>query len=136
MNNINNDMLMQAYHERGGMKRILVADDEANIRLLFEEALTEEGHEVTAVATGREVIRKIIKDDYDLIILDIKMPDMNGLEVVQRIRELKRQTPVIMCTAFKHLEDDYVIKTAGVAAYITKPVNLQQLKDKVSELLA
>lgn len=118
------------------MKRILVADDEANIRLLLEAVLTEEGHEVIAVATGREAVRKIIKDDYDLIILDIKMPDMNGLEVVQRIRELNRTTPVIICSAFKHLEDDYVIKTGGVAAYLTKPVNLQELKAKVGELLA
>ncbi len=118
------------------MKQILVADDEANIRLLFGEVLSDGGREVTAVATGREAIRKIIKDDYDLIIIDIKMPDMNGLEVVQKIRELNKQTPVIICTAFKHLEDDYVIMTGGVAAYITKPVNLQQLKAKVNELLA
>jgi DNA-binding response OmpR family regulator len=118
------------------MKRILVADDEANIRLLFEAVLTEEGHEVTSVATGREAVRKIIKDDYDLIILDIKMPDMNGLEVVQKIRELKKTTPVMICSAFKHLEDDYVIKTGGVTAYITKPVNLVEMKAKVGELLA
>ena len=118
------------------MKRILVADDEANIRLLFEAVLTEDGHEVVCVGTGREAVRKIIKDDYDLIILDIKMPDMNGLEVVQKIRELKKQTPVIICSAFKHLEDDYVIKTAGVAAYLTKPVNLVEMKAKVSQLLA
>ena len=117
------------------MKRILVADDEAKIRLLFEEVLAGEGREVISVATGREAVRKIIKDDYDLIILDIKMPDMNGLEVVQKIRELNKQTPVIICSAFKHLEDDYVIKTAGVAAYLTKPVNLQHLKATVSEIL-
>ncbi|MDI6739481.1 MAG: response regulator [Candidatus Edwardsbacteria bacterium] len=117
------------------MKRILVADDEANIRLLFEAVLGEEGHEVTFVATGREAVRKILKDEYDLLILDIKMPDMNGLEVVQKIRELKKPTPVIICSAYKHLEDDYIIKTGGVSAYLTKPVNILELKAKVSELL-
>jgi CheY-like chemotaxis protein len=117
------------------MKRILVADDEANIRLLFEAVLAEAGHEVVTVATGREAVRKILKDDYDLVILDIKMPDMNGLEVVQRIRELNRPTPIIVCSAYKHLEDDFIIKTGGVAAYLTKPVNLQEVKAKVAELL-
>ena len=118
------------------MKQILVADDEAYIRLLFEESLSGEGHQVTTVGTGREAIRKILKEDYDLIILDIKMPDMNGLEVVQKIRELKNQTPIIICSAFKHLEDDYVFKTGGVVAYIVKPVNLPEMKAKVNELLA
>jgi DNA-binding response OmpR family regulator len=118
------------------MKRILVADDEANIRLLLEAVLTEAGHAVVSVATGREAVRKILKENFDLIMLDIKMPDMNGLEVVQKIRELKRPTPVIICSAYRHLEDDYVIKTGGVAAYITKPVNLEEVKAKVSELLA
>jgi DNA-binding response OmpR family regulator len=118
------------------MKRILVADDEVNIRLLFDEVLSEAGHEVISVATGREVVRKIIKDDYDLIILDIKMPDINGLDVVQKIRELKKTAPIIVCSAFKHLEDDYVLNIGCVSAYITKPVNLQEFMAKVNELLA
>lgn len=117
------------------MKRILVADDEANIRLLFEAVLAEAGHEVVTVATGREAVRKILKDEYDLIILDIKMPDMNGLEVVQKLRALNKPTPVLICSAFKHLEDDYVIKTGGVSAYLTKPVNLQEVKTKIGQLL-
>ncbi|MBI4726297.1 response regulator [candidate division TA06 bacterium] len=117
------------------MKRIIVADDEANIRLLMEAVLTEEGHQITAVASGREALRKILKEDFDLGIFDIKMPDMNGLELIQRIRELKKTFPVVVCSAFKHLQDDYVIGTSGIAAYIIKPVNLDDFKNKIKEIL-
>mgnify|MGYP000844650183 CR=1 FL=1 len=117
------------------MKRILVADDEANIRLLLEEVLTEEGHQVVTVASGREALRKALKEEYDLLIFDIKMPEMNGLEVVERLRELKKDTPVIVCSAYKHLQDDYVVGTSGVYAYITKPVNLNELRETVKKAL-
>ncbi|MBU1355565.1 MAG: response regulator [Candidatus Edwardsbacteria bacterium] len=117
------------------MKKILVADDEANIRLLLEEVLGEEGYQVTTAATGREALRKILKEEFDLLIFDIKMPEMNGLEVVEKIRELKKNTPVIICSAYKHLQDDYVVGTSGITAYITKPVNLAELKEKVKAAL-
>jgi CheY-like chemotaxis protein len=117
------------------MKKILVADDEANIRLLLEEVLSEEGYQVMTAATGREALRRILKDQYDLLIFDIKMPEMNGLELVEKIRELKKDTPVIICSAYKHLQDDYVVGTSGVTAYITKPVNLIELKEKVKQCL-
>ena len=117
------------------MKRIIVADDEANIRLLLEAVLSEEGYQVTAVATGREALRKILKEDFDLGVFDIKMPDMNGLELIQRIRELKKTFPVVVCSAFKHLQDDYVIGTSGIAAYLTKPLNLEDFKKRIKEIL-
>ena len=117
------------------MKRIIVADDEANIRLLLEAVLSEEGYQVTAVASGREALRKILKEDFDLGVFDIKMPDMNGLELIQRIRELKKTFPVVVCSAFKHLQDDYVIGTSGIADYITKPLNLEDFKKKIREIL-
>jgi len=117
------------------MKKILVADDEANIRLLFDELLSNEGYQVTAVGSGREALRKMIKDKYDLLITDIKMPDINGLELLERIRELGQGLPVIICTSFKHLQDDYTVATAGVFDYLTKPVNLEELKKKVRAAL-
>lgn len=117
------------------MKKILVADDETNIRLLFEAVLGEEDYQVTTAATGREALRKILKEDFDLLIFDIKMPEINGLELVERIRELKKNTPVIICSAYKHLRDDYVVGTSDNIDYITKPVNLAELKEKVRAAL-
>jgi CheY-like chemotaxis protein len=117
------------------MKSILVADDEANIRLLFDELLSGEGYQVTTVGSGREALRKLLKERYDLLITDIKMPDVNGLELLERIRELGQGLPVIICTSFKHLQEDYTVSSAGVFEYLTKPVNLEELKKKVGEAL-
>lgn len=117
------------------MKKILVADDEANIRLLLDELLSNEGYQVTTVGSGREALRKMLRDKYDLLITDIKMPDINGLELLERIRELGQGLPVIICTSFKHLQDDYIVATSKVFDYITKPVNLDSLRIKVREVL-
>ena len=117
------------------MKRILVADDEANIRLLFESMLSDEGYQVVSVGTGREALRKLLKEEFDLAIFDVKMPDMNGLELLEKIREMKKNIPVIICSAFKHLENDYIVKTGAVAGYFTKPVNVIEFKDKVNGIL-
>lgn len=117
------------------MSKILVADDEANIRLLFEELLSAEGYQVITVGSGREALRKLLKEKYDLLITDIKMPDINGLELLERIRELGQGLPVIICTSFKHLQEDYTVASCQVFDYITKPVNLEALKSKVKEAL-
>ncbi|HBE73751.1 MAG TPA: two-component system response regulator [candidate division Zixibacteria bacterium] len=117
------------------MKKILVADDEANIRLFFDELLSDSGYQVTAVGTGREALRKLLKERYDLLVADVKMPDLNGLELLERIRELGNGIPVIICTSFKHLQEDYVVNTSGVSAYVTKPVNVEDFRNKVREIL-
>lgn len=112
-----------------------MADDEANIRLFFDELLTGSGYEVTTVGTGREALRKLLREHFDLLVADVKMPDINGLELLERIRELGNGIPVIICTSFKHLRDDYLVSTCEVAAYVTKPVNLSDFKAKVEEAL-
>ncbi len=117
------------------MKKILVADDEANIRLLFDELLSECGYQVTTVGSGREALRKLIKEPFDLLVADIKMPDINGLDLLERIRELKNDIPVIICTSFKHLKDDYTINTYRVSEYLIKPLNLEEFKTKVRSIL-
>ncbi|HUU68853.1 MAG TPA: response regulator, partial [Planctomycetota bacterium] len=77
-----------------------------------------------------------IKDEVpDLVILDIRMPDMHGLEVLSRIREDHKDLPVIMCTAVHGLKDDYTVWDAQVAGYLTKPIDLDDLVYKVQEVL-
>lgn len=118
------------------MKKILVADDEANIRLLLDELLSSQGYQVTTVGSGREALRKLLRERYDLLITDIKMPDINGLELLERIRVLGQGLPVIICTSFKHLKDDYTVATSQVFDYITKPVDLEVLKKKIEQALS
>jgi DNA-binding NtrC family response regulator len=120
---------------RADMKKILVGDDETRIRLLYEEALTGEGYEVVVAKDGREVCEKFISERPDLVILDIKMPGMHGIEVLQRLKEMDRHVPVIISTAYQKMENDAVISTTDVAAFLKKPVDLNHLRAEVKRIL-
>jgi len=113
------------------MKKILVVDDEKNIRILFRDELEEAGYEVELAESGKEALAKIEAAPPDLAILDIRMADITGIEVLQAIREKHKAMPVIMCTAVRGLQDDFTIWDAEVFAYLTKPVDLDDLKEKV-----
>jgi DNA-binding response OmpR family regulator len=113
------------------MKKILVVDDEKNIRILFRDELEEAGYEVELAESGNEALAKIDVSPPDLVILDIRMADMTGIEVLRAIRDKHTGLPVIMCTAVRGLRDDFTIWDAEVFAYLTKPVDLDDLKEKV-----
>jgi two-component system response regulator (stage 0 sporulation protein F) len=117
------------------MKRIVVADDDQNVRILFNDVLSEEGYEVTGVASGTEAIREVEKATPDLLILDIKMPEMHGLEVLERLRRVNHELPVIVCTAYKHMDDDPMVRESDVQAYLVKPVDINVLKDTVKKVV-
>ena len=117
------------------MKRILVGDDETRIRLLYEETLAGEGYEVVLAKDGREVYQKFISEKPDLVILDIKMPGMHGIEVLQRIREMGEKVPVIISSAYQKMENDPVLSTSCVAAFLKKPVDLNHLRAEVKRIL-
>lgn len=118
------------------MKKILVVDDEKNIRTLFQEELEEEGYEVQTAGSGREAIDRYAEFAPDLLVLDIRMPDMTGIEVLEAIRKVNQTVAVIMCTAVRGLQDDFTIWDAHISDYITKPVDLDDLKAKVKKALA
>ncbi|MCX7994225.1 MAG: response regulator [candidate division WOR-3 bacterium] len=115
-------------------KRILVLDDEEQIRILLNEALKDD-YEVVLCDNGREAVKYITKERFDLLITDIKMPGTHGFEVIERIRERNKTIPIIICSAYKLLEDDIIVKTSGVSAFITKPIEIKELKTKVFELI-
>lgn len=117
------------------MARIIVVDDEKNIRTLFQVELEEMGHEAKAVASGAEALREFEAGEIDLFIVDIRMPDMTGLELMEKIREKDSEVPIIVCTALKALEDDYTIWESQVAAFLAKPVDLDDLKAAVNKAL-
>jgi len=117
------------------MKKILVVDDEKNIRILFRDELEEAGYEVELAESGKEALAKINASPPDLVILDIRMADMTGIEVLQAVREKHKTLPVIMCTAVRGLQDDFTIWDAEVFAYLTKPIDLDELKEKVRQAL-
>lgn len=118
------------------MKRILVVDDEKNIRALFREELEEAGYEVETAGSGTEALAKVKASPPDLMVLDIRMEDMTGLEVLEQVRRDHADLPVIMCTAVRGLQDDFTVWDSKVSDYITKPVDLDDLKEKIRKALS
>lgn len=118
------------------MKHILVVDDEIDIRILFKDELVDAGYGVLLAESGKEALEKLREHRIDLMILDLRMPGMDGLEVLRRLREFDKDLPVIVCTAVTGLKDDYSIWEGNVAAFITKPLDLDELRKKVDEILA
>ena len=116
-------------------KKLLIVDDERNIRTLFRDELEEAGYEVRTAGTGHDALEKVEEELPDLVVLDIRMEDMTGLEVLEQIRLKHEVLPVIMCTAVRGLQDDFTVWDSKVSDYITKPVDLDVLKQKIEKAL-
>ncbi len=108
------------------MKKILVADDEMSIRLLYSEELKEEGYEVYMASNGREALEIVEKIPLDLVILDIKMPEMDGIEALRQIKEKRPDLPVILSTAYGEYRQDFA--TWASDEYLVKSSDLEDLK--------
>ncbi|MGD0216088.1 MAG: response regulator [Desulfobaccales bacterium] len=108
------------------MKKILVADDEMSIRLLYSEELKEEGYEVYMASNGREAVELVDKIPLDLVILDIKMPEMDGIEALRQIKEKRPDLPVVLSTAYGEYRQDFA--TWASDDYLVKSSDLEDLK--------
>jgi len=115
------------------MKTILVVDDEDPIRLLLQEELTEAGYKVLTADNARDALNLVQGEALDLVILDIRMPGMDGLEALPRILGLKEGLPVILHTAYSQYQESFMSWAAD--AYVVKSMDLVELKAKVKELL-
>ena len=115
------------------MSKILVVDDEENIRLLYEIELKEEGYDVMTASTAEEALNLLETYKPDLIILDIRLPGMNGIEFLRKVKEKKRNLPVLMCTAYDDYKQDFAVWASE--AYIVKSSDLAELKNKIKEFL-
>lgn len=109
-------------------KRVLVVDDEAHVRAVLSRALAMKGYEVGGAADGEEALAALAEDHYDLVILDLKMPGMDGLEVLHRIREGFPDTIALMLTGVADNEMIEAQSMAGGAfAFLTKPCSLEEM---------
>jgi CheY-like chemotaxis protein len=114
-------------------KKILIVEDEEGLRLLYKEELEIEGYEVLTARNGKEAIKKLEEGRPDLIILDIVMPVMDGIEALGRIVGKDRKIPIILNTSYPGYRQDFMSWAAD--AYVTKSADLEELKNKVRELL-
>jgi len=111
----------------------MVVDDEENIRFLYKEELEDEGFSVELAKNGEEALEKLPDFKPDLITLDIKMPGMNGIDVLKRIREQDRKLPIVLCSAYGEYKQDFT--TWASDAYVVKCADLTELKTTIRRLL-
>ncbi|MBW2030542.1 MAG: response regulator [Deltaproteobacteria bacterium] len=116
-------------------KRILIVDDDEMVLIALEELLKPEGYEVHTVARAREALKILEQDGFDLLILDIIMPEMSGFELCRKIREMERygQTPIVFLTAKSREEDRAQGLEAGASLFLSKPISPDKLLEIVSD---
>ncbi|MCP4683559.1 MAG: response regulator [Desulfobacterales bacterium] len=115
------------------MSKILVVDDEEHIRYLYSEELGEAGYEVITADSGHRLLEKIEEEKADLVVLDIKMVDYNGLDLLQDIRNKFYDLPVVLCTAYDTFKED--MKSIAADFYVIKSFDLTELKKKIAMAL-
>ncbi|MFV0255797.1 MAG: response regulator transcription factor [Erysipelotrichaceae bacterium] len=117
------------------MEKILVVDDEKNITLIIDKVLTYNGFLVSTCFNGREALELLEFEEFDLIILDIMMPELNGFETAEIIRK-KYSTPIIMLSALSEEYDKIKGFELGIDDYLTKPFSNKELTYRVKAILA
>ncbi|MDX6367799.1 MAG: two-component system, OmpR family, response regulator [Nocardioidaceae bacterium] len=119
----------------GGPLRVLVVDDEANLAELLAMALRLEGWEISVALTGSKAVSAAKRDRPDAVVLDMMLPDFDGLEVLRRIRNIVTDVPVLFLTARDSVEDRVAGLTAGGDDYVTKPFSLEEVVARLRGLL-
>ena len=114
--------------------KLLVADDEKNLRELYKTELEDEGYEVATAANAVEVLKLLESGEYDVIILDIKMPGMSGIDLLQKIMARDKRQPVILNTAYPSYRDNFMTWPAD--AYVVKSADTTELKQAIKKVLA
>lgn len=115
------------------MARILLVDDEEYIRLYYKEALSEEGHEVSTLGSGHNLLRRIDFLQPEVVILDIRLVDYDGLELLQEIRKRFYDLPVVLCTAYDTYKYDE--KATAADSYVIKSFDLSELKTAIQRAI-
>ena len=116
------------------MKKALIIDDTKNIRIMLTKCLEISGYEAQAVQNGIEGLKCMENNTYDLIFLDIKLPELSGTEVLKRIRSKGINTPVIIITAYPTVKNAVECTKMGAVSYLQKPFTADRLKNTLESL--
>ncbi|MBZ4682930.1 MAG: two-component system, response regulator, stage 0 sporulation protein [Fusobacteriaceae bacterium] len=117
------------------IKTVLIIDDEPTIRFLLKEIISDMGYEVLEASRAEKGLQLIKKEKIDLILLDIQLPNMNGLEAIQQIRKINKEVPVFMITAFHNMKNVVEMLDVEIQGFIPKPFEILELKNKISKIL-
>jgi DNA-binding response OmpR family regulator len=114
---------------------MIIEDDEA-MRSLLEDFFEEEGFETDSASNGADALRILSKDHLDLIITDIRMPGLTGLDILPRLRRLKPETSIIVMTAYGSEDVRRRSLDRGATTYLEKPIHLSQLRTLIHEMVS
>lgn len=117
-------------------KKVLVVDDQYGIRLLLKEVFSKDNLHIFQAANGKQALDIIQAEQPDLILLDMKMPGMDGLELLRRLKQQEFQTKVIMMTAYGELDLVAEASRLGACTHFTKPFDIEELRSEVMKQLA
>jgi CheY-like chemotaxis protein len=115
------------------MTTILLVEDDKNQRVLYEQELKHDGYEVVTASDGKEALEKVQEQLPDIVIMDINMPKMDGIEAMGRILSNNKKVPVVINTAYSNYKDSFMSWAAD--AYIVKSSDLSELKNTIKEIL-
>ena len=116
-------------------KPILIVDDEKNIRMTLSQSLESLGVEMDMAGSGEEALAKLKGRDFGLILLDIRMPGMDGMEVLRQVREVRPDIRIIMITAYGTIESAVEAMKLGAADFLQKPFDPDEIRELVSRVM-
>ncbi|MDZ7859837.1 MAG: sigma-54 dependent transcriptional regulator [Candidatus Krumholzibacteriota bacterium] len=117
------------------MKKVIIVDDEQAIRWSLGEALKNEGYETEEAENGKKALEGFSADPADIVILDLKLPDINGIEVLKKIKKIDERIPVIMMTAYGEIETAVEAIRCGAYDFLLKPFQLEKMKITIKNAL-
>lgn len=117
-------------------KKVLIIDDEKQLCELFHTGLTKEGYEVLTALSGPEGIKKVLDSHPDIIFLDLKMPEMDGIETLGHIRNIDKDVVVIILTGYPSMDTALKAYYLNIYDYMTKPFSLEAVKEAIKTALA
>jgi ATP-dependent Lon protease len=116
-------------------EKILIVDDEEIMRSFLLDVFMDEGYDLDSAANGEEALEKISRNQYQLIITDIRMPGVDGTEVLKKAKELNPKTEVIVITGYASPQIKQECQKLGAAYYIAKPFQINQIRARVNKLV-
>ena len=119
----------------GSRARVLVMEDEANVARALEMVLKEEGYEVDVAMTGASALDRFNRKDFDLLIADLRLPDINGMDVIKKVRQEQPNTDVVVITGYSTVASAVEAMKLGAVDYLAKPFTEDELKNIIASTL-
>ena len=115
--------------------KILVVDDEENMQVLLKRVLSKAGYDVECAGSGEAALRLAADRSFDLAVVDVSMPEMDGIEVLEKLKAINTQIPVIMISAYPVWGKKQIAERMGCTDYLSKPIDMKQLKELIKKEL-